>query len=169
MRLSPLAGIALLLAVARPASAEVDDDDRRTGIVRVRASAGLSPEVVGAGLALTATDPIELEGGAGILGWYARAGCVFPMGDAADRWAVVPTFGYAQFWDVDLGFASTIPRVVPHAFIAVRYTRWSASGPGFEMRVFAGAANALAHRTDDGRDDEGGVFPMLGLSTGVAF
>ena len=143
------------------------------GVARVRASAGLTPEVIGASVALRAIDPVEVEAGVGALGWFARAGVAMrltPGSDSRTQIELVPTIGYAKFWKIDTGFGNeTVPRDVPHGLVGLGIVTWLGPHVGLEGRLNLGAAFAQDYRRDDGTVDEGGFFPIVSLAAGVAF
>ena len=165
----------VLLLVAAPSIAAAQEASKHgegPGVARVRASAGLTPEVIGISAAIRAVDPVEVEVGAGALGWFARAGVAMrlnPGSDSRTQIELVPTVGYAKFWKIDTGFGETVPRDVPHGLVGLGVVTWLGPHVGLEGRLNLGAAFAQDYRRDDGTVDEGGFFPIVSLAAGVSF
>lgn len=173
--------VAFVAILAIPAVAVAQDNGeetvrkseiRRGDWFRVRASAGLTPEIIGFSAVVRAASPIELEGGLGVGSWFVRAGCAMrlnPASRGSTQFEMVPTVGYAKVWDVNLPGLESVPREIPHGLLGIGVVTWFGPHFGLEGRLNLGGAFAMDYRRDDGTIDEGGFFPIVSFAAGLAF
>lgn len=162
----------VFVMLAAPALGLAEEGDPDSGWVRIRANAGLSPEVVGVSLAVRAADPFEVEAGFGLTAWFARLGYAIrlnPNSRGNTHLELVPAIGFAKFWEIEFLTLSTVPRDIPHGQIGLGVVSWVGPSIGLEGRVNVGVAFAQDYKRADGTIDSGGVLPIVSLTGGVAF